>query len=50
MVVRKNKSEVDAYLDVGDDSVGMATGYELDGRVSIAGRGKIFYSIPQRTD
>jgi hypothetical protein len=31
-------------------SVGTATGYWLDGRGSILGRGKRFYSSPQRQD
>jgi hypothetical protein len=33
-----------------DISVGMTTGYGLDGRDSIPGTGKRFFSIPQRTD
>jgi hypothetical protein len=33
-----------------DASVGIVTGYRLDGRGSIPGRGKIFFSSPQRPD
>jgi hypothetical protein len=33
-----------------DSSVGIATGYELDCRGSIPGRGKRFFSPPQRPD
>jgi hypothetical protein len=34
----------------GDSSVGLATGYGLDGRGSFPGRGKRFVSSPQRPD
>jgi hypothetical protein len=33
-----------------DSSVGIATGYELDGRSSILGRSKRFFSFPHRPD
>jgi hypothetical protein len=33
-----------------NSSVGIATGYRLDGRGSIPGRGKGFFSTPQRPD
>jgi hypothetical protein len=33
-----------------DSSVGVGTGYRLDGRGSITGRDKIFVSIPKRQD
>jgi hypothetical protein len=33
-----------------DSSVGIATGYWLDGQGSIPGRGKRFFSTPQRPD
>jgi hypothetical protein len=33
-----------------DSSFGIATGYELEGRSTILGRGKRFFSNPQRTD
>jgi hypothetical protein len=33
-----------------NSSVGMATGYRLNGRVLIPGRGKIFFFFPQLPD
>jgi hypothetical protein len=33
-----------------NSSVGIATGYVLDGRDSISGKGKRFFSTPQRPD
>jgi hypothetical protein len=33
-----------------DSSVRIATGYEVDGQVSIPGRDKLFFSSPQRSD
>jgi hypothetical protein len=39
------------HLDMSrDNPVGIATGYELDSRGSLFGRGKIFFSFPQRLD
>jgi hypothetical protein len=35
-------------IKIQDSSVGIATGYEVDGRSSILGRGKRFFSTPQR--
>jgi hypothetical protein len=33
-----------------DSSLGIATGYGMDGRGSIPGRGKSFFSTPQRPE
>jgi hypothetical protein len=33
-----------------DSSIGIATGYELEGRSTILGKDKRFFSNPQRTD
>jgi hypothetical protein len=37
-------------VDSRDTSVDTPTGYELEGRGSILGRGKTLFSIPQRPD
>jgi hypothetical protein len=42
-IFRKNNRSLES-------SVGIATGYGLDGRGLIPGRGKRFFSIPQRSD
>jgi hypothetical protein len=42
-----------SYIDFNvsqDGLLGTATGYGLDGRGSIPGRSKRFFSIPQRSD
>jgi hypothetical protein len=41
---------INIYNNSPDISVGIAMGYELDGWASILGRGKRFFSTPQRPD
>jgi hypothetical protein len=42
--------EVGSFCGIRDSSVGIATGYGLDGRGSISGGGKRFFCTPQHPD
>lgn len=47
---RKYKTNVQKYNHSRNSSVSIAMSYGLDGRVSIPGKGKIYFPTPQRPD